>query len=259
MALFDAWCTLKKEKDKRKRLWKLTERDGGRDEIHGELVQIIRSHYQRLERIAEDIARLGYSDAANILGAVLPQNPKSRSGDIGETLATELVDETTGFNVPIRRLRYKDGRDMALRGDDFIGIAYDDEERLWLLKGESKSRKKLGKTTITEAREVLNRNHGRCTPDSLLFVADRLLDSDDDEERKLGRTIRDEVGRATLRPNRIDHMFFTLSGNGVPSAMMKDLEAASTNRNHYVANLHVEDHGEFIKTIYDEVKDLGSD
>jgi hypothetical protein len=90
-------------------------------------------------------------------------------------------------------------------------------------------------------------------------VADRLLDSDDDEERKLGRTIRDEVGRATLRPNRIDHMFFTLSGNGVPSAMMKDLEAASTNRNHYVANLHVEDHGEFIKTIYDEVKDLGSD
>jgi hypothetical protein len=52
----------------------------------------------------------------------------------------------------VRRLRYKDGREMALRGDDFIGAAYDPNDKLWLLKGEAKSNKTLDKTTITNAR-----------------------------------------------------------------------------------------------------------
>ncbi|WP_449101777.1 Hachiman antiphage defense system protein HamA [Pseudomonas veronii] len=259
MELFDAWCDLAESKDKRKRLWALVEKERGREEIEDELVQVMRSHYDLIENIAEDVNRLGYAGAAKVLGAVLPQGAKSRSGDLGEILAAELVEEKTGFSVPIRRLRYKDGREMALRGDDFIGVAYDSDDRLWLLKGESKSRKKLGKTTITEARTALNRNHGRCTPDSLLFLANRLLDSNNRDDQDLGRTIRDEVGLEALRPNRIDHMFFTLSGNGVPNALIADLQAASINRNHYVVNLHIEDHGEFIAAIYTEVQDLGND
>lgn len=259
VALFNDWCDFTESRDKRKRLWSLVEKDGGRDEIEEDLVQTVRSHYDQLERIAEDVSRLGYAGAAKILGSVLPQGAKARSGDLGEILATELVEERTGFSVPIRRLRYKDGREMALRGDDFIGVAYDGEDRLWLVKGESKSRKKLGKTTITEARAALNRHHGRCTPDSLLFVANRLLESNNEDDQELGRTIRDEIGLEALRPNRIDHMFFTLSGNGVPDALVADLAAASTNRNHYVVNLHVEDHGEFIAAIYTEIQDLGDD
>jgi hypothetical protein len=66
----------------------------------------------------------------------------------------------------VRRLRYKDGRNMAMRGDDFIGAGYDGNgEKLWLLKGEAKSNKVLGKATVTSARKVLNRDNGRCTPD----------------------------------------------------------------------------------------------
>jgi hypothetical protein len=144
MALFDAWCNLDETKDKRKRLWLLTERDGAREDIQAELADAMRSHYDRQERIAEDVDRLGYAAAAKILKAVLPQGAKARSGDLGEILATELVEEKTEFTVPIRRLRYKDGREMALRGDDFIGVGFDDDNRLWLLKGESKSRQRLG-------------------------------------------------------------------------------------------------------------------
>lgn len=102
----------------------------------------------------------------------MPQTPKGRSGDLGEILATELVEEEIGLRVPVRRLRYKDGRNMAMRGDDFIGAGYDAAgEKPWLLKGEAKSNKVLGKATVTSARKVLNRDNGRCTPDSLLFVA----------------------------------------------------------------------------------------
>jgi hypothetical protein len=52
-------------------------------------------------------------------------------------------------------------------------------EKLWLLKGEAKSNKVLGKATVMSARKVLDRDNGRCTPDSLLFVANRLLESND--------------------------------------------------------------------------------
>src|SRR5690606_10405414 len=103
---------LDETKSKRKRLWRLTEREGARDVIQAELADTMRSHYDRLERIGEDLDRLGYAAAARILKAVLPQGAKARSGDLGEILATELVEERTKFNVPIRRLRYKDGREM---------------------------------------------------------------------------------------------------------------------------------------------------
>src|SRR5262249_29587846 len=142
-----------------------------------------------LERIADDIARLGYGGAAEILLAQLPQTARGRSGDLGEILATELVEEEIGLRVPVRRLRYKDGRNMAMRGDDFIGAGYraGDDGELWLLKGEAKSNRLLGRATVTTARKVLNRDSGRCTPDSLLFVANRLLESDDADDVALGR------------------------------------------------------------------------
>jgi hypothetical protein len=223
------------------------------------MIETVRSHYQRLERIAEDVERLGYECAAEILRAVLPQGTKARSGDLGEILAAELVEEQTEFSVPIRRLRYKDGREMALRGDDFIGVSRDDDQRLRLLKGESKSRKNLAKSPISAARVALDRDHGRCTPGSLLFVADRLLDDPDVDKQDLGRAIRDEAGLKALGPGRIGHMLFTLSGNGAPLALERDWEEAGTNRDQYVVNLHVEDHGEFIEAMYDEVQQLGDE
>ena len=198
----------------------------------------------------------------------MPQTAKGRSGDLGEILATELVEEEIGLRVPVRRLRYKDGRRLAMRGDDFIGAGYDSEEdKLWLLKGEAKSNKSLGKATVTSARKVLDRDHGRCTSDSLLFVANRLLESNDPDENVLGRALRDEVGLKSLRADRIDHMLFTLSGNGPHALLKENLDAAGTNRDHYVVNVHIKDHQgpsrtikdhqDFIAAIYQGAQDLG--
>ena len=258
MGLYERWCESTKKKDKRKHYWTYVEKEGGRDEIREELAETIRSHYDRLERIADDVERLGYKVAAKILSEAMPQTDKGRSGDLGEILATELVEEEIGLRVPVRRLRYKDGRNMAMRGDDFIGAGYGgQDEKLWLLKGEAKSNKKLGKSTVTSARKVLDRDNGRCTPDSLLFVANRLLESNDPDENALGRDLRDEVGLKSLRADRIDHMLFTVSGNGPHASLKEDLEAAGTNRDHYVVNIHVEDHQDFIAAMYEGAQDLG--
>jgi hypothetical protein len=189
----------------------------------------------------------------------LPKKPRARSGDLGEILATELVEERIKLRVPVRRLRYKDGREMAMRGDDFIGAGYANEDnKLWLLKGEAKSNKVLGKTTVTSARKVLNRDSGRCTPDSLLFVANRLLESEEDDDVALGRAIRDEVGCNSLRSDRIDHVLFTVSGNGAPAALKADLEAADAERDQYVINLRIDDHQDFVAQVYEEALNLGN-
>lgn len=260
MGLYETWCDSTKEKDKRKHYWTYVEKDGGRDEIRDGLAKTIRSHYDRLERIAEDVKRLGYAVASEVLKAAMPQTVKGRSGDLGEILATELVEEEIGLRVPVRRLRYKDGRNMAMRGDDFIGAGYDGAgEKLWLLKGEAKSNKVLSKATVESARKVLNRDNGRCTPDSLLFVANRLLESNDHDDNKLGRNLRDEVGLKSLRADRIDHMLFTLSGNGPHASLKEDLEATGTNRDHYVVNIHVKDHQDFIAAMYQRAEELGDD
>jgi len=257
VSLFDTWCGQQSEEQERKHLWILVEKAGGRAAVRNRLAETMRSHYERLDRIADDVARLGYEGAAELLRTVLPRNARSRSGELGEILATELVEEKTGFRVPVRRLRYKDGREMALRGDDFIGAAYDPDNKLWLMKGEAKSNKTLGKATITRAREALCRHAGRCTPESLLFVANRLLESDDEDDVALGRTIRDGIGDKTIRANRVDHMLFTMSGNSPPAALKEDLHEASSDRTHYVVNLRVEDHPEFIAEMYEKAQKLG--
>src|SRR5215204_7576562 len=62
----------------------------------------------RLEPVANEMKRLGYAAAARILSAELSKPAMARSGDLGETLATELVEEMIGLRVPVRRLRYKE-------------------------------------------------------------------------------------------------------------------------------------------------------
>ena len=66
----------------------------------------------------------------------LPASKKGRSGDIGEILATEFVNRELDFKVPIFRLRWRDDREMALRGDDILAVRTDPSGLLFFLKGE---------------------------------------------------------------------------------------------------------------------------
>lgn len=256
MGLFDEWFQENVEDDDQKQFMKFVEKAGGRRAIKAQLCQTIRSHYDSLDQIADDIKRLGYRVASKVLRERLPRTKKARSGDIGEILASELVEETLDFEVPVRRMRYKDGREVALRGDDFIGIRFNTKERLRLLKGESKSRSVLAKDAIEDARSALDRYHGRCSPSSLLFVADRLLERGG-KSATLGRAIRKEVGTKTLRKKSIDHALFTLSGNVPPSSLKDDFDGADSGRRQITINIRIEDHQDFIAEIYEGAGKLG--
>ena len=258
MPLFDDWCDCDHQEDGRKHLRRLTERANGRAAIVDRLPDLLRSHYDDMARIADDIRELGFPGASALLAERLPRSSRARSGELGEIFATEIVEEQLGFSVPVRRLRYKDGREMALRGDDFIGVRVDAAGELFLLKGEAKSRANLAGATISEARAALSRDNGRPTATSLLFIADRLMEHEDDGAA-LGRSIRNEVANRGVPATRIDHALFTMSGNAAPQALLDDLRAAGPERTHTVVHLRIADHQEFIRLSYEGALALGID
>jgi hypothetical protein len=256
--MFDDWCDIDETAyGEKKKLCGLTEKDNGRATIKDRLIERVRSHYDKLDQIADDVERLGFPGASAILRERLPRTPRERSGEMGEIIATEFIEHYTGFRIPVRRLRYKDGREMALRGDDYVGLDGDEQERLLLLKGEAKSGRAVPQGVVKDARERLSENDGRPTTISLLFVADRLLESNDETDKALGRRIRDEVALRAVPPRRITHGLFALSGNSTDAILEADLEEADGAHNHLSVGFHVEDHQAFIAEIYEEAGELG--
>ena len=102
---------------------------------------IVPAHYASEEQVARALARLGKPAAAELIEGKLPTTKQIRSGDLGEIYATEWIDaHSGGYRAPIKRLRWRDHRNMAMRGDDVIGILQDAQsQRLHFLKTEAKS------------------------------------------------------------------------------------------------------------------------
>jgi hypothetical protein len=138
-------------------------------------------HYAAEERIARALARLGKTGAAKLITDLLPQTPQIRSGDLGEIYATEWIDAHSGYRAPIKRLRWKDHRNMAMRGDDVIGMILDPAtQRLRFLKTEAKSRIDLRAQTLEEVRAGLDKDGGLPSSHALSFISARLLELGND-------------------------------------------------------------------------------
>lgn len=258
--MFEDWCDIEEtDHGENKKLCGLREKAGGRAAVKADLIERVRSHYDKLEQIAEDVDRLGFPGASAILKERMPRTARARSGEMGEIIATEFIEFYTGFRIPVRRLRYKDGREMALRGDDFLGVDENEEERLLFLKGESKSGQAVSNVVVTEARARLSADDGRPTPISQLFVADRLLEATDEDDQTLGRKIRDEVALRNVPARRITHGLFALSGNTPNAVLEADLVAADGEHSHISVGFHVDGHQDFIAEVYEEAADFGDD
>ena len=106
---------------------------------------VVPGHYAAEEQISRALARLGKPAAAVLVEGKLPTTKRIRSGDLGEIYATEWIDaHSGGYFAPVKRLRWKDHRNMAMRGDDVIAIRLDPQsQRLRFLKTEAKSRVRL--------------------------------------------------------------------------------------------------------------------
>jgi hypothetical protein len=137
---------------------------------------------------------------------------------------------------------------MALRGDDIIGIVRGKNGKLRFLKGESKSRAALGTLAITEAALALDRDAGRPSRHSVLFVAARLRDQGKDD---LALDLEDAVLQS-FRSTPVEHLLFAFCGNNAKQLLKSHLTSApsTATRRHAVA-VYLNDHGQFIKTVYE--------
>lgn len=213
---------------------------------------IMPSHYASEENVARALARLGKPAAAALIQGKLPTTKQIRSGDLGEIYATEWIDaHSGGYRAPIKRLRWKDHRNMAMRGDDVIGIHQDNQtQRLHFLKTEAKSRGNLTAQVLNEARAGLDKDGGLPSAHALSFISARLLELDN---LPLADAIEDALLKHGIPLQNVKHLLFTFSGNAPDALLTASLRAYPGPVNQWGVGLRVEGHGDFIGAVYDQV------
>lgn len=212
----------------------------------------IPDHYVPPARLAGLLARLGRPAVAEFVAQKLPTATSIQSGDLGEILCTTYIHETTPFKLGIKRLRWKDHRNMAMRGDDVLAFELGQgAATLKVLKAESKSRAKMPASVVKDARAALSEFGELPSPHALSFVADRLSESGD---KLLKDALDDAQLKTGLKLSQVTHMLFSFSGNDATSILSKNLgEYTGQVAQHYVG-LHVEGQRAFIDAVFAAVK-----
>lgn len=213
---------------------------------------VIPGHYASEEHVARALRRLGKPQAAALIEGKLPTKTAIRSGDLGEIFATEWIDNHSGgYKTPIKRLRWKDHRNMAMRGEDVIGIFQDPQtQRLQFLKTEAKSRAALTAQVVAEARANLDKDEGLPSAHTLSFISARLLDLGNEP---LADAIDDALLKYGIPPESVRHLLFTFSGNSPETILTRSIQSYPGVFKQWGIGLHVDGHATFIGAIYDQV------
>jgi len=218
---------------------------------------VVPEHYVSLSRFASALQRLGKPASAMLVDR-LPTSTTMRSGDLGEIMATAWIDELSeNYYVPIRRLRWKDHREMASRGEDAIGIRVRaDSEKLEFLKTEAKSRAQLTRQVLEAARMSLDKDDGKPSPHALVLLSDQLCSS---EQGELAALVLDALYKHGISQSDVKHLTFTFSGNSPSKLLDSAILAYSGSIPQLAVGLTVKRHALFIDDVFKQVIDNASD
>lgn len=221
----------------------MKEKDNGRDQVFDDLVMIAADHIVGLKAI-ESLG--GFPKATHILRSRVPAKKIARSGFLGEILATEYLEQETEFTVPVRRLRYRDTREQAMRGDDVLGFRKA-KMRVNVIKVEAKSRANLATVTLTEAREALANHKGRPNPETLAFLECNLREHERDDEAEPIT----ELQKQSIKASDICHLVFTLSGNDPTKFLENNSLPVRKGIELRLCGCQVTKHADFVKSVFD--------
>ncbi len=223
------------------------------DNLVAALVDELPNYYIDPISVAETLERLGKSAAAQKLRIKLPEVIKIRSGDIGEILTTDYIEEVMNFSVPIRKLRWRDHRNMAMRGDDVIGLLVNREEKtIRFLKAEAKSAKALSRKVLQEAQDELDLNDGLPAPHALEFIAERLREMGNYEIADLIEKVQLVDG---MDIEQVEHLLFTFTASNPLTLQKEAFEAYTGNVLQNSIGFKVTNHQELITTVFQGVYD----
>ncbi|MCD2450198.1 DUF1837 domain-containing protein [Methylicorpusculum oleiharenae] len=223
------------------------------DSLVSELVDLLPTHYVAPESIADILNRLGKGAAAKKLRDKIPTVKNIRSGDVGEVMTTDYIEEFTNFKVPIRKLRWRDHRDMAMRGDDVIGIYVNQENQsVRFLKAEAKANRGLNRDVLGKARKELDNDEGLPAPHALGFVIDRLKESGNNQLADLIEKMQLVNG---IRENQVEHLLFTFTASDPATLQKEAFESYDGNIKQTSVGFRVNNHQELISKVYQGVMD----
>jgi len=250
------WWEVTEEAVKTHRLCGLSVAGGQQTPVINEIAKVIPAYYTDPKRVAQLLAKLGKPAAAAHVEQKLPTQLTIRSGDLGEILCNAYVHQATAFNLGINRLRWKDHRNMSMRGEDVLAFRLDQSNgSLGILKAEVKSRAEMKTAVIDEARAALCANGGLPSPHALAFVADRLNETGD---TVLGAALDMALLKDGIRDSQISHMLFTFSGSNPANLLKTNLHAyAGPVVQHYVG-LRVDRHQNFINAVFAQIGKEGT-
>lgn len=248
MIEFAKWCVETEEAVPKHKLRRLTVDAAQQAQAVHAVAKAIPDYYTDPQRTANLLKKLGKSAAAAYVQQKLPTQASIRSGDLGEILCNAYLHEATPFNLGIKRLRWKDHRNMSMRGEDVLAFNLDSKGGgLKILKAEVKSRAGMRTAVIDEARATLSANNGLPSPHAIAFVADR---SNEAGDIVLGDALDKAQLKDGIRTSQVSHMLFTFSGNDPLKFLQTNLQAyAGPVPQHYVG-LRVDGHQDFIKAVF---------
>jgi hypothetical protein len=251
MVNFPNWCDHAEETHGAHTLQVVTARPAETGLGCDAVAAVVPGHYAAEEQVARILRRLGRPKSAEFIEGKLPTTKSIRSGDLGEILAAEYVDTHTPFSVPVKRLRWKDHRNMAMRGEDVIGLLRDPATgRLSFLKGEAKSRASLAAGVIAEARVGLDKDGGLPSAHALAFMSSRLMDEGDED---LADAVHDALLKHGIAPQSVQHLLFTFSGNDPAVYLRRSMQGYAGGYVQRYVGVRVGTHGAFIADVYDRV------
>lgn len=108
----------------------------------------------------------------------------------------------------------------------------------------------MNASTITDARNNLNKEQGLPTPHALAFIATRLLETG---QTDLGRAILKASLSQGILPGHVRHLIFLLSGNASDVLLTTSINAYQGNIQQFGVTVMIARHGEFIEEIFDTV------
>lgn len=252
MAKFVEWCTASEAAISQHKLSTLKGNPSKRPHAVKVLAEAVPGYYADPKRIAGLLSRLGRKEVAKYIDEKLPTSIQIRSGDLGEILCNAYVFEGTAFKLGIKRLRWKDHRNMSMRGEDVLAFCFSGPQRILnVLKAEVKSRAAMTSNVIQEARDALDSNKGLPTAHAISFVADKLSGKANVELRD---ALDDAQLKNGLKASQVTHMLFTFSGSNPTKLLTTNLTNYSgKTKQNYVA-LQVDDHQLFVKSIFKAIK-----
>lgn len=240
-AFFDDWMEHLHPEPAAEDLVVLREKSKVRSAVESAIRQAAMDHLVSLDILT----RIGgCPEAEAFIRNKVPTDKRVMSGDLGEILASEYIDQCTDFQVPIKRLRWKDDRNTTMRGNDVLAIVVSQTE-CRLLKAESKSRMTLQASVVGEAVDGLAKHSGRPNPSSLAFISARLREQGNDELAK----VFEELQSGLLKAHMVEHLVFTFSGNDPTEHLKKHISSKRARRRHLVGCV-VSGHQDFIKRTF---------